>query len=643
VALLALISLGIWPSSSAASSLSFGPCAKGTEFSCAILPVPLDRTGKLPGTISLSVERRLAGATPSRDAVVALAGGPGQAATPLAPFIAKAIAPALGSRDLLVFDQRGTGTSGPLDCTALTSPSAHLTLSEAVEHCAGELGPARGDYTTAESVADIEALRQAGGYEKLVLYGTSYGTKVALEYAERYPQNVESLVLDSTETPSGPEAFRLSTFRAMTPVLRELCAHGACDGVTGTPVADLARLVADMSRAPLTGVAYSSQGKPVKLSMTSETLYKLLLAGDLNPPLRAQVPAAVHAALNHDPGPLLRLEVLGATAPTARPPEEGNEDDETLFFDTSCEETAFPWSRTAPIATREVEVETALDHIPAASFYPFSPASGLLDESIPYCISWPDAAPAPPAEAPLPDVPTLILSGGQDLRTPTENARDVAKLIPDAELLIVPYTGHSVIGSDLSGCAQTALASFFGGAPVSPCHAAGAVFAPAPSPPSSISSAPPTRGVAGTPGRSVTAAVDSIRDLERMIVLLDVSFEEYPTGARFGGLRGGVARITKNSVVLADYSYIPGVKISGTIPTNLLLKSKGSSATLAVTGSSAATGHLRLSIDHRFSGVLDGRPFDVHLTATTAAVDHAPAGGEWPALLAPLPPLARLP
>ena len=48
------------------------------------------------------------------------------------------------------------------------------------------------------------------GYEKLVLYGTSYGTKVALEYAERYPENVEALVLDSVVLPEGPEPFSLS-------------------------------------------------------------------------------------------------------------------------------------------------------------------------------------------------------------------------------------------------------------------------------------------------------------------------------------------------------------------------------------------------------------------------------------------------
>src|SRR5271155_2562794 len=205
-----------------AGALTFTPCPQASVFGCATLPVPLDRSGRLPGVISLSVERRLAGSAPSRDAVVALAGGPGQAALPLAAFIAQAIAPALSSNDLLLFDQRGTGKSDPLSCPALASATQSeqsASASELIERCARELGPARADYTTSESVADIEALREAGGYEKLVLYGTSYGTKGALDYAERYPPDGGGLVLDSTETPSGPEAFHLSTFKAITPAL----------------------------------------------------------------------------------------------------------------------------------------------------------------------------------------------------------------------------------------------------------------------------------------------------------------------------------------------------------------------------------------------------------------------------------------
>ncbi len=63
-------------------------------------------------------------------------------------------------------------------------------------------------------------------------------------------------------------------------------------------------------------------------------------------------------------------------------------------------------------------------------------------------------------------MPTLILSGAQDLRTPTSSARQVAALIPDAQLEVVPFTGHSVLGSDFSGCAEQAVETFFGGTPV---------------------------------------------------------------------------------------------------------------------------------------------------------------------------------
>jgi len=632
----------------AAGALTFTPCPTPSVFGCATLPVPLDRSGKLPGVISLSVERKLAGAAPSRDAVVALAGGPGQAALPLAPFIAQAIAPALSSNDLLVFDQRGTGKSDPLSCPALTSATQseqNASASELIERCARELGPARADYTTSESVADIEALREAGGYEKLVLYGTSYGTKVALDYAERYPQNVAGLVLDSTETPSGPEAFHLSTFKAITPALRELCSRGACDGVTSNPVADLARLDARLSTRPLTGVAYDEQGKAIKLSLTRSEVYGLLLAGDLNPALRAEMPAAVHAALSGDAGPLLRLAVLSGIAPSGS--EESSEVDVTLFVDTSCEETPFPWQRGASEATRIVEAESALNALPASAFYPFDPEVGLLGQTIPLCLSWPDASPAPPAEAPLPNVPTLILSGGQDLRTPTENARKVAQLIPDAQVLTVPYTGHSVIGADLTGCAKAALTTFFSGAHVSPCPPSANPFPPGPLPPHSLATVTPVRGVAGASGRTLAATIDTIRDLERSIVLVGIDFGGVPVGAHFAGLRGGTAKVTGTAVVLNHLSYVPGVQLSGVFSTSLLLRGRGSPANLTIAGAAAAKGHVRVSSDGHVLGALAGQHFAITVSATAIGARAASARPQpqWPAasVSEPLPALARIP
>src|SRR5271166_1453924 len=133
-------SLAAWPSSSPASpGLSFVSCPGAAAFSCSTLNVPLDRRGVLPGTIPLSVERKLSGAAPTRAAVLALAGGPGQSTLPLAEFVAQAIAPALGSRDLLLFDQRGTGASDPLSCSALEELAA-TSVGQLFEQCALDIG-----------------------------------------------------------------------------------------------------------------------------------------------------------------------------------------------------------------------------------------------------------------------------------------------------------------------------------------------------------------------------------------------------------------------------------------------------------------------------------------------------------------------
>ena len=224
-----LIAAAVSVHAAPAAALEFSACRNGSAFSCAAATVPLDHSGRLPGSISLTVERKTAGAGPSQSAVVALAGGPGQAVLPLGDYIARAIAPALGARDLLLFDQRGTGASDPLACTALGNVATG-GVGEMLERCALQIGPARGAFTTQQSVEDIESIRRAAGYKKLVLYGTSYGTKVALEYAQRYPSRVEALVLDSVVASNGPEPFAVPSFQAIAPVLGDLCAGAPAPG-----------------------------------------------------------------------------------------------------------------------------------------------------------------------------------------------------------------------------------------------------------------------------------------------------------------------------------------------------------------------------------------------------------------------------
>jgi pimeloyl-ACP methyl ester carboxylesterase len=625
---------------STAGALTFAPCANSSAFACTTVSVPLDRGGRVPGTISLSVERldpSPTHPTPSKTAVLALAGGPGQAALPLGDFITKALAPALGARDLLLFDQRGTGTSDPLSCSALSSFSG-VSASQLFEHCALEIGPARGDYTTQESVQDIETIRQAAGYEKLVLYGTSYGTKVTEQYAERYPQHVEALLLDSVVPPDGPEPFSIPTFQAIGSVLDELCSNRACTGITSNPVADIASLTARLRKRALSGSVYDGSGHRHAATLKESGLLGILEAGDLNPALRALLPAAVRSALHNDPDPLLRLQLLAEglipNRPSGHTAEESSEQiDEALFVTTTCEESPFPWQRTGAPASRLAEAIGALHALPSADFYPFDASTALDNSLVPACAGWPDASAASVLPGALPDVPTLILSGAQDLRTPTSNARRVAALIPDAQLLVVPFTGHSVLGSDFSGCATQAVTAFFGGGvggnPIQPCASSTDVFAPTPLTPTKLAYVHSVPGLSGKPGLTLTAVLDTIIDLNRQVIGATLQANaQLPSGSSFGGLRGGDAKLSSSKLQLSRFTFVPGVQLSGTFPVK---KGQLQSTTLRISGATAASGTVRVGSGKQVTGNLGGKRFDVNiakvkLSRTGFGQDEWPSG-----------------
>ncbi len=627
MALLPVLLLTSWPDSSAASpSPSFSPCPRGHEpagapkFFCTTVTVPLDRSGAVPGTIGLRVERLQAGVAPSSSAVLALAGGPGQAADPLAGLLAAAIAPGLHSRDLIVYDQRGTGRSDPLNCHNSPALEQASTVGQLAERCALQLGPARAGFTTQESVQDIEAIREALGYQKLVLYGTSYGTKVALEYAERYPEHVEALVLDSVVLPEGPEPFSLSSLQALKPVLEELCSEGACANITANPFGDIATLAAQLRKHPLSGSVYDGSGHRHTATLAEPDLLDILFAGDLNPALRTLLPAAVQSALHGDPDPLLRLKALseGLIPNVPLPPrrsrserEAAEEEDNALLLTTSCEEKPFPWQRSAAPATREAEALAALHALPGSDLYPFDAPTVLADSMVPECVDWPFASAPPPTAGPLPNVPTLILSGAQDLRTPTSGARRLAAEIPDAQLLVVPYTGHSVIGSDFGNCAQLAVEAFFGGAPVQPCKHLPDPFAPTPITPTKLAAIQPVPGVGvgGNRGRTLTATLDTLLDLDREVLGATLQVEQkLPSGTSFGGLHGGYAKLSGSAVGLHNFTFVPGVQLSGT------LFDKGgklSRVTVHISGSAAAHGTVTIASGEHASGILGGMRFSV--------------------------------
>jgi pimeloyl-ACP methyl ester carboxylesterase len=609
-----LIALPVGSAEAATSSVPFTTCSDAPTFGCAHLTVQLDPTGVIPGTVSLAIRRELSQTGTATEAVVALAGGPGQAALPFASDAQQIMSAALATRDLVVFDQRGTGDSGALKCSALSFSSE--PLSTVIPDCATQIGATRGLYTTDNSVADLEALRKALGYTKLVLYGTSYGTKVALRYAAEYPNNVAGLILDSTVTPNGPDIFDQSTYAAVPRILNQLCAAGACPGIAN-PLADLEKVLTRLDRSPVKATYVTGSGKAIPLKIYASEVASILLAGDEDPSLRADFPAAVAAAAD---GHYALLAILVAHAVLGG--SSNSTIDNPLFIDTLCEELPFPWSRNSPATDRITTALAAAKALPAGTFGPFSYATAFAQSSASDCAYWPFSSAAPETTVTaLPNVPTLIISGADDLRTPTANAQQVAAMIPDATIVVVPQTGHSVLTTEFGSCARNAVNAFFAGTAIATTCTSRSVpsyLKPAPAAPNSLGSLRPLSGTHGVPGRTARAVELTLgwsaRELsESLFETLIGSFNpSYTKG--LGGLHGGYAKLTTSKTTLKStfsfhhFSYVAGMTISGSISSGV--------GTLTIGGGRAADGRIVATTFNRFVGKLGG--VAIHFTISRA-------------------------
>ena len=201
-------------------------------------------------------------------------------------------------------------------------------------------------------------------------------------------------------------------------------------------------------------------------------------------------------------------------------------------------------------------------------FYPFDRATGAASDTVELCANWPGPGRKPGTLAgPLPDVPTLILSGDDDLRTPREGANRVAAQIPRATVVSLPGTGHSALLNDLSLCGDEAVSLFFEDRPIgTSCPRFGqelrkllsVSFLPIPLAPTSLRQVPRAFRVRGRAGRTLGAFEETVADA--FLQQLYASFSsDVPRQAPIGGLRAG--RIRRDGT-LDRYSYVPGVSVT---------------------------------------------------------------------------------
>ena len=209
------------PSAPPVPQLAWTGCADG--FECAIARVPLDYDEPQGAMIALSL-KRLPASDPSRriGSLFLNPGGPGGSGVEFVQDAQVLFSKEVRARfDLVGFDPRGIRRSTPLRCfgsldevgAALAPfPFPYTRAEERVfEHsnqviakaCAKNGGPILDHMSTANVARDLDLLRQAVGDSKLTYYGISYGTYIGETYANLFPGNVRSLVLDGVVDPIG--------------------------------------------------------------------------------------------------------------------------------------------------------------------------------------------------------------------------------------------------------------------------------------------------------------------------------------------------------------------------------------------------------------------------------------------------------
>ncbi|CCQ12232.1 FIG032621: Hydrolase, alpha/beta hydrolase fold family [Pseudoalteromonas luteoviolacea B = ATCC 29581] len=140
------------------------------------------------------------------EAVIAFAGGPGQSATEIAASFEHSLNVVRQHRAIVLVDQRGTGKSKLLQCdnpsfveglaAVDNGPEALEDVKTHTQVCKEKLNVDLSHFTTRMAAPDFEAVREYLGYKKVHLYGGSYGTRIAQEYARQFGQHVLTMTLD---------------------------------------------------------------------------------------------------------------------------------------------------------------------------------------------------------------------------------------------------------------------------------------------------------------------------------------------------------------------------------------------------------------------------------------------------------------
>ncbi len=366
-------------------------------------------------------------------------GGPGGATIETYAQKLTVDSPLRQGRDVILFDQRGTGLSKPsLACPELLTLTKEilnldLTLEESNQRynqsalaCRDRLlseGINLAAYNSFENATDVDTLRTALGYEQIDLYGVSYGTLLALHTLRDFSSGLRSVVLDAVVPPQvnfitmGPSSIN----RAFSELFQSCAADKQCNAAYPNLESVFNETMTALNQTPANLIVQDLE--------TNET-YPALFDGDAFQSSLFQILYGSQFV------PWLPKVIYDA--------REGNFDFLSsllgqLYFDRSMN-----YGMYYSVVCAE-DADFTLQDISLEGVRPSIADTEILNDQamLDLCASWGVPALGPRADEPVvSSVPTLVLSGQYDPITPPAFGAIAAETLTNRYVVVFPTGSH---------------------------------------------------------------------------------------------------------------------------------------------------------------------------------------------------------
>ncbi len=342
-------------------------------------------------------------------------------------------------RDLVIFNQRGTPFAEPdLSCTEsydllpellpLSHDDAEDRQYEALTACYQRLvqeGVDLSAYNSVQNAADVDAIRQALGYEEINFYGVSYGTLLGLHLMRDYPDNLRSVILDSV-VPTNLnflERVAQNENRVYDLIFATCTADPTCAQQYPNLEERTFALIADLNENPITiPVRDTETNQTYDTWLDGNSLMEVFFQAFYIGDMYAMFPKII---TDLEAGNTFFLQELLSFVISDRSFSEG------MYYSVICAEDADIDPSNADLSGLRPQIADSVEsdlasYLEACAIWQVDTLDDFVDDPV------------------TADIPTLLLSGQYDPITPPTFAAVADASLPNAYNVVSPYATHGV-------------------------------------------------------------------------------------------------------------------------------------------------------------------------------------------------------